>query len=284
MGGRGEGSRGCNCPRDRITWTPAAALCNTRLMSTEMDEPPHPGSGLTTEYEEAVKPTTDPVQLLPYVADALRDALEEHYFTDPKLFELDEVELEKLIRKNQQELNTRDDAMRARFWYCYDIAAYNMKKMSLTDLCAGIMQPSIFYASYIKNRFRIAWMVCKPTTLEIQDIAAISVGKRKMAEILRMDALIPGTTKIDYKLVSLQIAIYKNLENRVFGMPTQKIVQKNINTEVSNVEMQKQLETQDATHLRDKLQDLKTLSLKSLPITPDSSSGKLPDVEIKKNE
>lgn len=272
-------------------------------MSTKIDESPHRDTGLQIEYEEAIAKTTDPSKNLPYLADALRDELESHYFADPHLFELDEIELEKVIRKGQQELNTRDDAIRARFWYCYDIAAYNMKKMSILDLCAGIMMPSIFYASYIKNRFRMAWMVCKPTTLEIQDIAAISVGKRKMAEILRMEAKDPVTNKIDYKLISLQIAVYKNLENRVFGMPTQKIVQKNINTEISNVEMQKQLETQDATHLRDKLQDLKTLSLKSLPLvnanlnaipadtnaikryhTLDSSPGQPPTIEIKKNE
>lgn len=253
-------------------------------MSTEMGEP----SSLSIEYEEAIERTTDPVKLLPYVADALRDELEQHYFTDPGLFELDEVELEKVIRKAQQELSTRDDALRVRFWYLYDKAAYDMKKMSLTDLCAGIMSPSIFYSSYIKNRFRMAWLVCKPTLLEIQDIAAISVGKRKMTEILRMDAVDPTTKKIDYKLISLQLAIYKNLENRVFGMPTQKIVQKNlnVNTEVSNAEMQAQLEGKDATELRDRVKYLETQSKKTLPLakTPGPSPGNSLTVEIKKNE
>ena len=255
-----------------------------------MGESSHPDSGISTEYEEAIEVTTDPVKLLPYAPDVIKDALKEHYKTDPAIYEIEEYKLEKYLGKIEQNINDRDDALRARFWYCHDKAAYLGKKMSVHDLCAGIMHPQIFYAQYVKNRFKMAWVVCKPSELKIQDVALLTLGKRKMSEYLRMDAKDPVTNKIDYKLVGIQMAIYRNLENRVFGLPTQKIESKNMNVEISAQEMAKELENKDATELRNRLQDLKTAGMKVLPLakasiqTPASSPGQPLTVEIKKNE
>lgn len=249
--------------------------------------PRDPGSA-HEEYESAVNEITDPIQLLPYLPENVKATLSEHYAKDKLLFLMDESKLERHLHRIDQQISNRDDALRARFWFVYDLCAYDMRKMVTKEIFAGIMGESTFYTQYIKNRFKMAWMVCKPTELRIQDLASITAGKRKMDAYLRMDAVDPVTKRIDYKLVALQLSIYKNLESRVFGLPVQQIVQKNINTEVTNKQMAQELENKDATYLRDKLQDLKTMGTKVLPVaalpsTPDSSSGPL-IVEDTKNE
>lgn len=233
---------------------------------------------------EEIPETTDPVQLLPYLPQKLKDCLAEHFTHDPQLFAMSENELEKHLKSQHLELGNRDDALRARFWYIYDIAAYEMKEMRILNLCLGIVDPSLFYTVYVKNRFKMAWMVCKPTELRIQDLALITAGKRRMTEVLRMETKDPVTQKLDYKLIALQMSILKNLEDRVFGLPVKKVEQKNLNvhTEVSNSEMQRELENQNAGDLRAKLQYLQKESTKVLPAT-SSTAAKPVTVEVKKN-
>ncbi len=249
----------------------------SKLMSEQAPDPGFP--------EEEVEQTSDPSKILPFAPPKLRKVLGEHYFEDPHLFEMQEVALEKHLVSGRQYISNLDDALRARFWYAYDLAAYNNKEMLVTDLCLGIIDRTIFYNQYIKNRFKMAWMVCKPTDLRFQDLALITAGKRKMSEVLRMEVIDPVTKKIDYKLIALQASIYRNLENRVFGLPTQKIEQKNLNlnAEISTAEMQKELEGKSPADLQKRLQDLKTAAMK-LPEAAPSSAPKQITVEVKKNE
>lgn len=227
------------------------------------------GMTIGEDFEEAVELTKDPVKLLPWAPKMLKEALAEHYVHDPQLFDMDELSLEKHMKSIGQTLSDRDDALRAKFWYCHDKAAYEEKAMTTIELCAGIAAPSMFYTVYVKNRFKVAWMVCKPVELKIQDLALVSLGKRKMAEYLRMDPRDPVTGKLDYRLMSIQKSIYVNLENRVFGLPTQRVENKNlnINTDISKQEMQRELEGKGARELQNRLQDLKTLAQKELPIS-----------------
>lgn len=163
----------------------------------------------------------NPCSILNLATDELRSELQNAYFTDEILFKMDERTLYKHIKSKEKSLSATDSRIRLKFWTEYDYAVTMGKsRMDLGRVTAGVCTREYFYATYMREPHKLAWMVCPPAGYMTKVNEALDVGIEKLREILELDA--GKGPKFDTKLGELQLKITQMLEMRAKGAIVQK--------------------------------------------------------------
>ena len=139
-----------------------------------------------------------------------------------------------------------DSAIRARFWVEYDKAIVKSKPMTLGKIYKTVCSYAYFFG-FTRNEKKLAYMVCEPAREKNVAAQLLELGWRRMHELMKAKPGIDNKTGLpDYRLSKVQLEIFKYVDQRINGVPTQKhqIEQKTLQV---NVDGNKQLSASEAT-------------------------------------
>ncbi len=169
----------------------------------------------------------NPASVLNLLPPVLVTTIEEAVFTHGHLFEKDEKTLKHELRSASQTPVAHDHRIRMKFWMEYDRAVGSGKKMMvINNVIAGVCSKEAFYKHYLNSPFRVAWMLCPPTSYMVKAEEGLNFGMDQLRDMLEIDHM-PGG-KFDAKIAAVKIKIVEMLENRVKGAIVQKTLQVNV--------------------------------------------------------
>ncbi len=218
----------------------------------------------------------NPRSLINMLPEKPRTAIQNALWEEPSYFELDERDLYKKMRDENQSISPTDNRLRLKFWMEYDHAMqFGKKQIDMGRVSAGICSHEYFYGKYLSNPKKVAWLVCPPTGYMIKCNEALEFGLEKMREILEVPAKVGD--KVDVKLGELQLKILQMLDVRVKGAPVQRNVQINANLHgkaavaVANAGTRASMEELEARHKALLKQEQELLNGRAINITPQKT-------------
>lgn len=144
-----------------------------------------------------------------------------------ELFNLPEAELKSKLRAEFNiEPNIGEQRIRLAFWYEYEQAQLQFRKMEMDRIVAGVCRSDQFLW-YLKKPEIVAYILCPPTNYIKALQTAINYGVDELHEILSLPIRDKHSGKINFGLVNAKLKIYQILDMRVNGAYTQKIEQTN---------------------------------------------------------
>lgn len=183
----------------------------------------------------------------------------------PELFNLDEKQLLRTLRRDYNPPTPTDHRLRMKFWFEYDRSAEAQEKMTMANVYANVCSLELFQEAFIKNPAKVAWLLCPPASYEIKVQEALGFGLDRMRDILEMDTVDPVTGKFNVQLAKLQKDIVQMLDLRIKGGIVQKVetksVQMNINAATEELSQDaldrklKELRAQERRALKLKVMD-----------------------------
>jgi len=171
--------------------------------------------------------------LPPSVAKKLQDG----YLLRPDLHGLNDREVYKTLKTEGRTPTPHDNRTRLKFWLEYDEAQFDMRKMSVNRIIAGIMTYEHFMSSYMSKPEKASWILCMPASYSAVATEALHFGMDKLRDILEMDDT-DAKGRPNVKLLELKTKIIAMLDVRVNGAITQKIEQKTLSVHVNSDERQ----------------------------------------------
>jgi hypothetical protein len=188
---------------------------------------------------EAPPPHTDvdlfermnPRSLINLLPDGVQSDLIEATRAKPELFTMDERTLFLHLRAQAIQPTPTDNRLRLSFWVEYDRAQFEVTKMNMTPIYAGVCVRQYFYSTYLKNAWKVAWLLCPPTNYVKKLEEALDFGIDRMRDILEMSPM-DERGKPNVKLMELQTKITIALDQRAKGSYTQRIEQKSVNLQI----------------------------------------------------
>lgn len=218
----------------------------------------------------------DTVSLLTLVPDAVAARIQAAVESHPGLFNIDERELYKLAMENiRQGPSPTDNRIRLKFWMEYDRATANGEKaMKPVNFLSGICTKQYFYENYLKNPYKVAWLVCPPVSYLEKTQEALAFGLDQLRDILEMPHQAGG--KIDTKLGNLKAKIVEMLDARVQGAVIQRSM--NVTMTASNKSDLKAFSSATSMdELKQELHELRRRERESrnLPVTSE-----IKDIEV----
>jgi hypothetical protein len=149
-------------------------------------------------------------------------------FEKEELFGLDEARLYEKLRELSATPKPADNRLRLKFWFEYDYAQTYRTDLDLKRVCAGIMEVDYFTKAYMEHPTKVAWLLCPPQNYMVKASEALEYGLEQMRDILGKDHYIGapgagGERALDFPLAKLKLEIFKVLDMRVKGAPTQKL-------------------------------------------------------------
>lgn len=194
--------------------------------------PPAPQTELVDLWNRA-----DERSVINLVPQAVSMAMVDAGKKDPALFQMDEHTLWMTLKYRKKLPNATDNRLRLAFWLEYDRAQQDHKHMEMSAVYSGVCSRSLFYAQYLDDPERVAWLLCPPVdyTMKIQE--ALDFGTDRMREILAMD---PHDAKgrPNVKLMELQAKIWALMDQRIKGAYTQRIEQRSLSLTVKTTDKQ----------------------------------------------
>lgn len=200
-------------------------------------EPKSDAGAQQRQQEVSIWDPQDPASLVsivpPEVARRFREARE----AAPELFELDEQELARELRRRNQTPTATDNRLRLKFWLAYDEAKERAAdaQINIKSVTANVCSREFFYAHYLARPGKVAWLVCPPTSYTTKITEALEFGLEQMREILSFDHYeyaettgADGTKRkeivgINTKVASLKVTVFKMLDDRKHGLAVQKV-------------------------------------------------------------
>lgn len=149
------------------------------------------------------------INLLPDYAKSAMLTLKNDY---PQYVDVEEGGLRTRLRDEKRQINPTDHRLRYQFWIEYDnVQRFGMKHMVLGRVCRGVCSDGYFRKTYLKEPYKLAWMLCPPTHYLTKVTEALDFATAKLREILELPVE-KKNGKIDYSLVKIQMAIQKQLD------------------------------------------------------------------------
>jgi len=227
---------------------------------------------------------SDQFSVISLVSQGTRENLIKRKAEQEYLFNLDEFELHKELNRLGKRPNTTDHRMRLRFWSEYDLAMSEYRRMENKKIVAGSMSGEFYLNHYLKNPYRVSWMMCVPTAYDSKMSEGLSFALDQMRGILDAE-MFDEDGKLDVKVASLKVAIYKILDDRSNGMALQKVETKSLNlrAEVSGKELRmiqelsEKMSMEDLKKKLDASEKREKKSLNMVDITPVMVSSETVD-------
>lgn len=155
----------------------------------------------------------------------------------PDFFGLDERTLWKKLRSDAQEPSQTDNQLRFKFWFEYEAALQEHRKMEPVRVYAGICSKQYFFERVMTSAVKVAWIATPPLNYDIKLDEALAYGMERMRDILEIpvESYPPGSR---IKLMELQAKVTAMLDMRKKGAYTQRVENKNMNLNVSTTDKQ----------------------------------------------
>jgi hypothetical protein len=181
----------------------------------------------------------DPRALVNLVPPAMREAIEALALDHADLLELDEASFKKRLKEERRFISPTDNRVRLRFWDAYDRAQADFKPIAISHAFGGICTRDYFYKCYLKDPFRLAWLLCPPASYLTIAEEALAFGLEQLREILAMENeqkdVKTGVMKLDLNLLKLKVKVVEMLDARLKGGILQKSVQVNVGASAQDV-------------------------------------------------
>lgn len=156
----------------------------------------------------------------------IASACAQHLALNPDLFAYDEHSLSRRLKQSKRPPNPTDNRLRLKFWLEYDmVVAGHRKQMEISQIIAGICDRYFFMAKYLKDPYRVAWLLCPPAGYVTKTEEALEFGLEELRDILALPHYDEVTGKINVSLGELKAKIVAMLDSRVRGA----VVSKNLN-------------------------------------------------------
>lgn len=201
-------------------------------MTDEKQANPNPEPGAIDLWDRME--TRSLINLLP---PGMQTQLLEAGRVKPDFFGLDERTLWKQLRASQAEPSQTDNQLRFKFWFEYEAALQEHRKMEPVRVYAGICSKQYFYERVLSCAPKVAWIVTPPLNYDVKLDEALAYGMERMRDILEIDpTTYPAGARI--KLMELQAKVTAMLDMRKKGAYTQRVENKNMNLNVSTTDKQ----------------------------------------------
>lgn len=222
---------------------------------------------------------SNPTSLINLLPTAIATAIDEHYFTNPELFDKDERDLAKHLRSVQRTPSPTDHRIRMKFWMEYDNAMALGRPLRAGAIFSNVCHTEYFYKNYLKNPHKVAWMMSLPSGYLTKVEEALEFGIEQLRDILEVPHM-DENGKLNSKVAQLKAKIVAMLDMRLKGAPTQKTVSMNINT--SNKAVAQAAMGITSEDLRKKLHALELDDRRAahLPINKETGDNVKPDIEV----
>jgi hypothetical protein len=139
------------------------------------------------------EPKSIPKVVPQFVADEILAAYKSH----PHLFIKNEHELLTIMAKEKANPTASDRRLRLSFWEEYgricarsELDTYFGRAMNMENVARGVCSKSYLTGTYLKNPYKVAFMVCQPASYIKAMEESISFGIDQMREILEMDNMV----------------------------------------------------------------------------------------------
>ncbi len=197
------------------------------LPATQGDTPP-PAPRPAHPFELVEKPIyiwdeKNPRAIINLLPKATREAVMKALYNSPELFDVDEQHLFRTLREKELSPSATDNRLRLKFWFEYDYCqAYFSKEIDIARVAAGVCSYEYLTMKYLKEPYKVAWMLCPPVGYAAKVHEALEFGIEQLRDILEAPHKVGG--KIDTKLGELKLKIVMNMELRERGSVPQKII------------------------------------------------------------
>lgn len=161
----------------------------------------------------------DPRALVNKVPRALREAMERTLADYGSLFDQDEQQFRRTLRENGRHLTATDNRIRINFWLEYDRSVAEQRELNISTVVAGACARDYFYKSYVKDPYRVAWLLCPPASYQVIADEALTFGMEQLRDILGMDNYEKknGLDVLNMNLLKLKVKIVEMLDLRKNG-------------------------------------------------------------------
>ncbi len=171
---------------------------------------------------------SEPRALINIVGESLETAILTAHAARPELFGLPEAELYDKLYMENKEPNGVDNALRMRFWFEYDEAQNEKRKLKIKNIWTGVCEDMAFYGA-LKKPHKVAWLITRPLDYEIATAELHQFTLAQLRKIVSTPLVVNG--KYNASAAKDKIEIFKLLDQRVKGA----VVQKTLNVHSSLV-------------------------------------------------
>lgn len=167
--------------------------------------------------------TDNPAAVINLVPPSLKTAIEDAFFELEHLFHCDERELFMELKRNNRMPSATDNRVRLKFWVEYDrVCSLAGGRMNMQNVIAGVCSQELWH-KYLKNPYKVAWLMCVPTGYLIKAEEALEFGLEQLRDVLSISHVLSGD-RVDHKLINTKLKIVQMLDLRVKGAPVQRSV------------------------------------------------------------
>ena len=145
----------------------------------------------------------------------------------PELFEMDENELEALLKEEGRRPSATDNQLRMRFWLEYDAASARNRQMEFWRVYSGVCPVEHLHKNVFKRPHTMAWILCPPVSYMSKLEEVLNFGVNELRDIMAHAHVDPISGKINTRLAEIKLKALMFLDIRVKGAITQKIEQTN---------------------------------------------------------
>lgn len=161
----------------------------------------------------SVRGEGDPFSLMQFVGDALTDAINR---VPDELLQLSEKMVKKIAKPT-----ACDYALRVNFWREFErVMSNGAGKMVTARVFGGACTDGYFYASFLKNPKKVAWLIRPMQTYKRDCEAILHFGTERLKEAMTIPFKVKG--KWQPKNVEIFAKLLKQVEDRVHGMAVQR--------------------------------------------------------------
>ena len=214
-------------------------------------------------------------------------AIEDLAYENPDYLDADERALKKVVndalrKADRNPIGPLENRLRVGFWNEYNRAQDVRGKMDMTRVFAGVCTSQYFFHNVLRNKERLAWMLCPPVAYMNAMEEALLHGIEQIRDILDAPLYDKKGTLIS-KNAELLLRTVQWLDQRVKGAIIQKmdtrslVLHGNMNDKPQNSEpvsvdqLQKQID-ELAVRAAAKFKEA-PISVVSTPVVPDSGAA-----------
>lgn len=205
--------------------------------------------GVSVSMTTGMTPPTDmwdvgnPMSFMALVPARWRQGFEDAKFQAGELFELEERELYKKLKREGRAPSAIVNTIRLKLWMEYErCQSGEGRRIEIFKVLGETCRAVNFEKFILSKPERAAWLLCPPTSYKMKVEEALNFGLDKLREILDEDVVETRTLKngtvrrtVNVKLGELQAKIVNMLDMRIHGAARQTI---NQNTRSVNLNME----------------------------------------------
>lgn len=242
-------------------------------------EPAEPGVSILDE--------SNPLSVLNLLPKSIKAAVKRAAMEAPHLFSMDEESFLKTMRADSIVFTTTDHMLRSQFWIEYHKARTHRRTMMAGLIFEDACNSDLFYAHYLKNNIKVAWLCVEPTVYRKILENHLERLAHNMGRIIDLPLIDPQTGRLDKTVAQMQITLYKLMEVTLHGTPTQRIEQKTLSMNVTRHEgslVHGQIESGNSEKMMDRLKELEGRERAAAHVPKLSEWQTMPVTNVKMTE